>query len=491
MLLTLLSHQWKSFWRSRSAGKGLVVQLFLGFLILYLLAVAVGVGFYLQTFIQQVFPGKDVILVFCGFILYYFFIDILMRFLLQDLPTLTIQPYLTQNIKRSQLIRFLNIRSLFNFFNLLPLLLFVPFSVVVIGVKYGAAASAGFWVSIFFLTVFNHFFILYIKRKTIVNSWWLAGFFVVITSFGLCDYFNIFSVTHISSIIFIKLIHHFWLCIFAIALAVISFINNYNFLLKNLYLEDISGKSKRRESTEYTFLDRFGNIGELVSLDVKLLLRNKRPRTVLMLSVAFLFYGFIFYKPELIAKGNWGFLLIGGVFVTGLFIINYGQFLFAWQSSHFDGLMSSNLHVRTYIKSKFVLLTAVSTIVFFISSLYGLLAWKLILIQTAAYFYNVGINTVIVGYFATRSYKAIDISRGATFNYQGLGASQWIYSLFVFLVPMAIYLPFGLLISKWAGILALGIAGLISLLLQDWWIGILTKEFFKRKYLILQGFREK
>src|SRR5271170_1571788 len=133
MLLTVLSHQWKSFWRSRSAGKGLAVQLFLGFLILYLLAVAVSLGFYLNSFIQKVFPGQDVILVFCGFILYYFFIDILLRFLLQDLPTLTIQPYLVQNIRRSQLIRFLNTRSLFNFFNLLPLLLFVPFTVVVIG----------------------------------------------------------------------------------------------------------------------------------------------------------------------------------------------------------------------------------------------------------------------------------------------------------------------------------------------------------------------
>ncbi len=491
MLITLLSHQWKSFWRSRSAGKGLAVQLFLGFLVLYLLAVAVGLGFYLNTFIQKTFPGKDVVLVFCGFILYYFFADILMRFLLQDLPTLTIQPYLIQNIKRRQLISFLNIRSLFNFFNLLPLLLFIPFSVVIIGGKFGAAASAGFLISIFFLTVFNHFLILYIKRKIIVNAWWMVGFFVVFVGLGLCDYFNIFSLTNISSIIFSKLIYHFWLCFIAVALAAFSFINNYNFLLKNLFLEDISGKSKCRESTEYAFLDRFGNMGELISLDVKLLLRNKRPRTALLLSAAFLFYGFIFYKPEAIANGNYGFLLMGGIFITGIFIINYGQFLFAWQSSHFDGLMAGNLHVRTYIKSKFFLLTAVSTVIFFISSLYGLLTWKIIVIQAAAYFYNIGINTVIVGYFATRSYKAIDISRGATFNYQGLGASQWIYSLFVFLVPMAIYLPFSLLINKWAGIFALGIAGLISLLLQDWWIGVLTKQFFKRKYLILQGFREK
>ena len=35
------------------------------------------------------------------------------------------------------------------------------------------------------------------------------------------------------------------------------------------------------------------------------------------------------------------------------------------------------------------------------------------------------------------------------------------------------------------------VLGLISLLLQDWWVGVLTREFGKRKYLILEGFREK
>ena len=38
MIFTLLSHQWKSFWRGRGVGKSIAMQLFLGFIILYLLA---------------------------------------------------------------------------------------------------------------------------------------------------------------------------------------------------------------------------------------------------------------------------------------------------------------------------------------------------------------------------------------------------------------------------------------------------------------------
>ena len=61
--------------------------------------------------------------VFCSFILFYFAVDIIIRFFWQELPALAIQPYLLQNIRRKQLIAFLNIRSLFSFVNVLPFLL--------------------------------------------------------------------------------------------------------------------------------------------------------------------------------------------------------------------------------------------------------------------------------------------------------------------------------------------------------------------------------
>jgi hypothetical protein len=491
ILFTLLSHQWKSFWRSRSAGKSLAVQIFLGFIILYVLSVVIATGFFLKALLVKSFPDQDIIKVFCGFLLYYFAADILIRFLFQDLPTLTIQPYLVQNIRRRQLIRFLNIRSLFTVINLIPLLLFFPFTIWEIGSLYGSGVMAGFLTAFFFLMVFNHFLLLYIKRKTILSSWWMAGFFIVVALLGLCDYWKIFSFRHLSQAVFTPLLRAPWLALVPIGMSVAAFLNNYYFLYRNLYLEDITRKDKRKEGADYAFLNRFGVIGELIALDVKLLLRNKRPRSILMMSGLFLFYGFILYKPEYIKSGNLGFLLFGGIFVTGIFISNYGQFLFAWQSSHFDGLMADRLSVRTYIKSKFALFTAVCSILLILSSFYGLMSWKILVVQVAAYFYNIGIHTVIAVYFATRSYKPIDIGKKAAFNYQGLGASQWIYSLFVFLIPMVIYLPVSLIAGSWWGILVLGLFGLISLLLQDWWVNWLTGEFRKRKYLILEGFREK
>jgi hypothetical protein len=491
VILTLLQHQWKDFWRSRSAVRNIAMQIFMAFFVMYILGIAVFAGFSLNWILTKVFPHQDVVTIFCGFILYYFSFDIITRFILQDLPTLAVQPYLAHNIKRSQLIKFLNLRSFVSVFTLLPFLLFVPFTISQIGSKYGGIVSFAFIISIISLTVFNHFLVLYIKRKSGLSSWWLISFFVLVLIVIAADYFGIFSMRNISSLIFTGLLNTPILVITTVLLAIASYYNNYRFLRSNLYFDN-EGKSKgAKSSSEYTWLHRFGNIGDLVANDLKLILRNKRPRSLLIFSVIFLLYGFMFYKPQFFDRNQMGFLLFGAIFVTGMFITNYGQFLFAWQSDHFDGLMSNNISIKMYLKSKLILLTAFCTIAFCLTMFYGFMSWKIIPVQIAAYFFNIGVHTVLAGYIATWNYKAIDLSKGSSFNYQGIGAAQWLYGIILMLVAVVLYLPFAFIFSSWVGVAAIGIFGLINLALRNWWIDKLVIEFRKRKYKILEGFREK
>jgi len=491
MILTLLSHQWKAFWRSRSASKNLAAQIFIGFIILYLLGCALFLGLSLRYFLPNIFPGQDVITVFCGLILYYFLVDILMRFLVQELPVLSVQPYLGQNIRRRQLVRFLNVRSLFHFLNLLPLFIFIPFIVSVIGAAHGPRVAACFAISILALTLFNHFLVLYIKRKTIVNSWWLVGFLAAVGILIALDYFHILSFRSLSTSLFTLLIRSPLLSIGFVALAVASFINNSRFLRHNLYFEEIARRGRQRQTTEYAWLQQWGLTGELVALNLRLVLRNKRAKTVALMSFVILLYGFIFYKPEFLKSDHSPMILMGALFITGVFIMNYGQFLFAWHSSYFDGLMSLPVNIPTFIRSQFVLFIAVSTFSFVVTSFYGLISWTIIPIEFASYLYNIGINSVIVIYFATRSYKGIDLSKSATFNYQGTGMAQWLNIIAVLLAPLLLYAALSWIFNKWVGIAILGSLGLVSLLLQNWWVGLLTGQFLLRKHTILAGFREK
>ena len=182
MILTLLSHQWKSFWRGRGVSKSIAMQVFMGFIILYLMAICLVLGFALGHLLSRS-PGQDTVKVYCGLILYYFALDLVMRFLFQELPILSTQPYLAQNIRRSQLVAYLNARSLFHFLNILPLVIFIPFIFTNIVPAYGAAAATAVAVSILSMTVFNHFFMLYVIRRSVLNAWWLAGFFSAMGGF--------------------------------------------------------------------------------------------------------------------------------------------------------------------------------------------------------------------------------------------------------------------------------------------------------------------
>ena len=467
------------------------MQIFLGFIVLYLAGMALLVGFSLDKILSEVSPGKDVIHMFLGFILYYYAFDIIIRYLMQDLPTLAVQPYLTLNIKRNKLVQFLNIRSLFSIFNFLPLFLFLPFITSVVSSRFGAVISFALVVAIFSITLLNNCFVLFIKRKTILNQWWLIGFFVMILLVILADYFHVFSLRNWSDSLFTAVINVPAFCIFFVLIAVAAYFNNNRFLRNNFYLENLEKTKGEKRSADYSWLQRFGASGDLMAIDIKLILRNKRPRSLLLLSGIFLFYGYIFFKPEAIAHNQLGMLLFGAFFVTGMFMVSYGQFIFAWQSTHFDGLMAANIRIKGYIKSKLFLLIIFSTVSFLLSLLYAFISWKLVPILIATWLFNIGIHAVLTCFIGTRSYKGVDISKGATFNYQGTGAAQWLYSLIVVIVGAVIYLPFALLINQWSGIAALGIAGLISLLMQDWWLDKITLEFQKQKYKMLEGFREK
>ncbi len=490
MLLTFLNHQWKDFWRSRSKAGSIVANLLLGFLMLYLLTVAIGIGFWMTYIIEKAFPGQNVITVFNGFILYYFLFDLAVRTQMQELPTLSIVPYLHLKIKRKTIVNFLNIKSLFSFFNILPLFIFIPFSIMRIGTTYDALTALMYVLSIFSLVIFNNYLVLYLKRKAINNFSYFLSIIAFVVVLAALDYYQLISVRHISNLIFVNITKYPFLgLIFTIA-AVAIFLINSRYLQSNLYTEELSTKDDKKSSTDYPFLNRFGKVGELAALELKLILRHKRSRSSIFMGFAFLGYGLIFYKAPLIANDEFGKLIFAAIFMTGIAILTYGQFMFAWQSTHFDGLLVNKINFKDFIKAKFLLFTISSTLITVLASFYGFISYKLLLLHLAAYLYNIGFATVIVLYFATLNYKRLDLTKSASFNWQGIGATQWILGLPFILLPMFIYMPFGILNKPYWGLAAVGLFGLITLLMRNFWINLLVKKFEKQRYKIAEGFRE-
>ncbi|WP_410220304.1 DUF5687 family protein [Pedobacter sp.] len=490
MISTFLNHQWKSFWRSRNKGSSIIVQIILGLFMLYLLAVAIGVGFLMPVLLEKTLPKVNLIEAFNGLILYYFMLDIAMRIQLQELPTLSIVPYLHLKIKRKTIVNFLNVRALINFFNFLPLFIFLPFVFTRIYSFYGAGTLAGYVCAILSLTIFNNFLILYVKRKSINNIAYFGIILLAVFVLMGLDYYHIVSIRSLSNTLFRGIALHPYLSIILAAIAFTMFRLNSAFLSANLYTEELGSKEQKKVSTDYAFLNRFGKVGELAALELKLILRHKRSRTAFFMSILFLLYGFIFYKEKLIANNEFGKMLFAAVFMTGITLVNYGQFMFAWQSAHFDGLLVNKIDHRDFIKAKYLLFTLSSTIITILSSFYVVISYKILFIHLAAYFFNIGFGATLVLYIATFNRKRLDITKSASFNWQGVGATQWILAFPLLLLPFVIYVPFGMMNQPYWGLLALGIFGLTALLLRNFFINIIVKRFEKEKYKIAEGFRE-
>ncbi len=449
-----------------------------------------GIGFYMKEVITNVFPGKDPVHTFYGIILYYFLIDFLLRIALQGLPTLSIQPYLTLNIRKRAIVNFLNVKTLFSFFNIVPLFIFFPFCFTEISMVLGTNTAITIAVCIVSLIIFNNFFTLWLKRLSSSKTGILFGGVSIVLLLAALDYLRIISVMDFSDFIFSTLESLPYLAIVFLGLAMTAYTVNNKDLNSNFYIEELSVKEQEKTSTDYPFFHRFGRVGDLAATELKLILRHKRSKGTLVMSAIFMCYGLMLYDEDMLNQNQFTMPLFAAIFMTGIFQISYGQYMFAWQSNHFDGLLANRINFVDFMKAKFLLLTLAATIVTMITLLYGFISWKLILIHIAVYLYNIGFGTVIILFFANFNRKKLDLSKGSSFNWQGIGAIQWILGIPLLVLPYLIYLPFGRNNEPYWGLIAIGIFGLITLVMRELWVKWLTQLFVKQRYKISEGFRE-
>lgn len=91
---------------------------------------------------------------------------------------------------------------------------------------------------------------------------------------------------------------------------------------------------------DFPSLDRFG-IGELISLQIRLMLRHKRTKALLYMSAFFLVYGLLFIPIRYMPISGW--LSSITMFMTGILMLMYGQWVFSWESSYFDSILTKNI----------------------------------------------------------------------------------------------------------------------------------------------------
>ncbi len=493
MLLTsFISHQWKQAKRSTIFQKNIAVNIFLGLIILLLFLELLVGGLYLGAEWHTLFPNDDPVSKFNSILLYYFAFDLILRFFIQTLPVMSVQPYLHLPIKKSSIINYLLSKTLLSIFNYFPLMVFIPFAIFQIAPSHDSGIALIWILSVFFLMLSNNFLLVYVKKQLVGNAKIIAFFGLGLMLALILDSYNVIAFSKASSLVFDYIISNPISSLVPLLLLILMYRLNFNYLVKRLYPEEIRvGRDKKVDTiSDIKYLKRLGQMGEIVGVEMKLFLRHKRTKSLIYMLPLFLFYGLLLYpNPEM---GDLGAIKIFvGWFITGGLMYNYLNFAFSYESNYFDTILTHDIDMRRYFRMKFMVAILISTFCFVVTIPYVYFGFDVLLFHFVMYIYNVGVLTFGLLYLATFNTNRMDLSKGAAFNYQGMGASNWLSMIPAMLVPVLIYVLFDYFDWPYIGLSVIAVSGILGLLFNRMIIDKLVKQFLSRKYKMAEGFRKR
>lgn len=492
MFKRLISLEWKSFFRSASIGKSIGLKIMMGFLGLYFTLIFLLFGIGLYPLVAKYYPGEVPLQVVNSYVLLWLLVELSYRFILQTLPVLDIKPLLILNIKKVKIIDFVLIKSLYSFFNFLPLLIIIPFGIFnIYKDQFSAGPVIGWMIAMVSLTLSVNYANFIIKKRFTENLRALVPFVIILILFALLDYFEIFQLSHWFGKALDQILINPWLCFVPVLIFILLYFWNRMNLKSRFYL-DASLREQRRDinTREFLWTRKFGDLAPFLQQDLKLIWRNKRPKTAIYMSILFLGYGLFFYTKDTYHDMPWIFVF-SGIFITGIFMINFGQFIPAWDSNYYAMIMAQNIPMNKYLTAKAGLITFSVIALAILSTPYVYYGWNIFLLNIICAVYNIGVNIPILLYAGSFNRKRIDLDKSQFMNYQGSGAAQWLVGIPLLVIPVLLFWSFYKLISfEIAMVFLLGI-GVLGLLLRNSLINTIAVIYKQKKYLMIEGFKEK
>jgi len=492
-----LELKWKQFSRAPQFGAKLAVKVLIGFFITYFSLAAIffsGISVFL---LEKEFPDQSPLSIVNSYLLYYFIFAFIVRYFFQALPTNEIQQLLITPITKKYIILNTILKSTFSIYNSSPIFYFLPFAIVFIfsggpgdEVEFSRRSILGifsWWVCLQMITwMLNNLVFLVNKNSSILNTIIVVVFFLY--AFQIFNYFDIFTFFGFGLDKIYSNPIYLFIVFFSLAA---SYFLLFKFLIKECYLDKGLSKGKEKIIGEkLTFLNRFGKLGSLIKNDIRLIIRNARAKQVVLMSFLFLFYGVIFFTPDLY-KESGALLMFASLFITGGFMMTFGQYIPSWDSEYYPLLMVQNLSYKKYLESKLVLMIAATVIATILSLPYLYYGLKIYSMIIAGAFFNLGLGgyiTIISGVL-NKSPLKLNVKDKAFENTQAFSITQFLFVLPKMGLPVLIYWVGQFLFTEEIGILLVGLFGVLGITLHSLIISQIEKVFKKHKYKTLEAYQ--
>lgn len=448
---------------------------------LYLIFIGVGLGFAADQSQEPAF----LLIVTPVFLT----IDFLLRFVAQQTPAMLVKPYVLLPLPRTAVVETFLVRSLLNGYNWIWFCLFVPYAVVALATGVATIGEALLVVLVGMVLILANSQWYLIVRTLIHSSllWWLLPLAVY------AAYYVPIVVYHsaVADLLGSWLLSPFGLLGALVLLAGLFCVNRW-LQTKFVYLELTRSEKKERSLknvSQFTFLERFGQTGEYLKLEVKSIMRNKaiRSRVLMSLGIIVMFTLLLAYTD--IYDGQymqsfWCYYCFALYGMTTLVKVMSAE------GNYIDLLMTQRENILMLLKAKYyfhvviLLVPCVLMLPAVIAGKFSPMMMLGFLLFSAGPLYCVLFSLAVVNK-QTLPLNAKMTGKGNVEN--GIQLLLQLAAMFVPLVLVAVLL----LVSggnEYVTYGTLAVIGLAFIVVHPWWLRLVYRGMMRRKYVNLEGF---
>ena len=460
------------------------------FIVVYWAALFLFLGVMIPFAMEDIVPNMEPYHIMNQGILYVMVADFLIRFMAQPSVSQEIKPYLLMPIKRKKLIGTLLLKSGLDKYNFFWFFVYVPFAFLTIIRFYGFGGMFLYLLGMWLIFVFNNYWYLICKLLLGEKTFWVLLPVCVFGALGAAEFLiDSLPISRFTMDLGEGFIEGNPLS-FLIVLACIGvmFFINLKFQQRMIYNE-ISKKedTKIKRVSEYKFLDKYGEVGEYIRLEIKLITRNKTVKAQFRMGLIVMFaFSFLLAFTDVYDGSMSRFICLYNYAV--LPIMTLGQVM-SFEGNYIDGLMSRKESIFNLLRAKYYLTNLILLVPFLIMMI-PIAKGKITFLTAIAYLIFVaGFVFFILLQLAVYNTRTLPLNANLM---KGNKGGNWIQSLimsFSFFLPFMIESTLLLFFSQEITNIIFIIIGGGFILTHNLWIKNIYKRFMKRRYKNMEEFR--
>ena len=459
------------------------------FMFLYNAAILVLMGVMLPMGFRGMYNGVSAFHVMDGLVLYLLMTDFWMRFMLQETPAQRGLPYALLPIRRSFLMHVYLFSSGFSLGNLFWGFLLVPFGLLAVMPLLGWCALLRWLLAWWLLFIINGFCYLYVRTLISRHILWVllpAAIHAALLFIMLWPEENILDIPLTEMMYQLTLGNVLYYLVIAALLAILYWAN-YRLQMTMVYNEVAQKEEvEMKHTTEMSYLNRYGALGEYLKLEMKMRMRNKtiRLQFLTLLGMMILLSGLLYFTDIYDNGFMKSFICLYDYVGLGMTMLIS---IMCHEGNYIDGLMSRRESILQLLYAKFYFNSVILLLPFCLLIPLMIIGKISVWMNLGYLFFTAGVLYPICFQMAVYNKETLPLNQKLT-SKQGNWVQQLVSIMMLFL-PIGVEKVFTLLLGNPWGFVMLAVLGIVGLSLHQWWLRNIYDRFMLRRHVNMEGFR--